>query len=80
MLNDQQPVSKETNNHSPTQLLRFAEVQKLTGLSRTAIYTLAREKHFPAPLKISIRSSAWVSSEVSEWLQNKIAERDATSK
>jgi prophage regulatory protein len=57
------------------QLLRLRDVQSTTGLSRSAIYDLASRGHFPPPIKISPRASAWVAAEVDAWIERKIAER-----
>lgn len=56
-------------------LLRLREVQTTTGLSRSAIYDLASRGHFPAPVKIGPRASAWVAAEIDAWIEHKIAER-----
>ena len=49
-------------------LLRRAEVEKRTGLSRSAIYRLMREEKFPAPVKIGKRAVRWPQSEISEFI------------
>lgn len=56
------------------QLLRLPQVRDATGLARSTIYALVAEGKFPAPIKASQRASAWVSSEVSEWIERRIAE------
>lgn len=47
-----------------------------TGLSRSHIYALAQQGKFPKPTKLSERSSAWVESEVQEWIESRIKVRD----
>ena len=49
-------------------LLRRAEVEKRTGLSRSAIYRLMREENFPAPVKIGKRAVRWPQSEINEFI------------
>lgn len=56
-------------------LIRLPEVQELTGLGRSAIYDMAGRNEFPAPVKISVRASAWVECEVIEWIDSRIAQR-----
>lgn len=58
-------------------LIRIKEVQELTGISKPYIYALANKGLFPKPVKLSARSSAWVSTEVLEWIENRIVERDS---
>ena len=58
------------------QLLKLTEVVTKTGLSRSQIYALAQQGRFPKPIKQSERSSAWVASEVDDWIESKIQIRD----
>lgn len=57
-------------------LIRLKEVQEMTGLCRSAIYTVAG---FPRPIKLPSndgskgRAVAWVESEVSQWITSTIA-------
>ena len=55
-------------------LLRLETVKEITGLSRSTIYA---DPNFPRPVKIGERSVAWVESEISEWIDARIAERTA---
>ncbi|MBS0570016.1 MAG: AlpA family transcriptional regulator [Proteobacteria bacterium] len=57
-------------------LIRLPEVKKLTGLCRSAIYEKIRVD-FPRQVKIGDRGSAWVESEVEQWIASRIAARDA---
>ncbi|EHH7740659.1 MULTISPECIES: helix-turn-helix transcriptional regulator [Enterobacteriaceae] len=58
-------------------LIRLSEVQKRTGYSKAWIYRLLKEKRFPQSVKIGSRSIAFVESEVDEWINQRIEERDA---
>lgn len=55
--------------------LRLPEVQARTGLSRSAIFALVQKHQFPAPVKPvpGGRTSAWVDTEVSAWIEQRIA-------
>jgi len=55
-------------------LLRLPEVMRRTGMCRAKIYKLCKVSGFPKPLRLHGRSSAWVESEVQEWIANIIAE------
>jgi len=49
--------------------LRLPAVEDRTGLKRAQLYSLARQGLFPKPVKIGIRASAWLESEVISWAQ-----------
>ena len=53
-------------------LIRLPEVQSMTGLNRNLIYEI---EDFPRPVKISTRCSAWVQSEVQEWIKKRISQQ-----
>ncbi|MGZ5198287.1 MAG: helix-turn-helix transcriptional regulator [Telluria sp.] len=57
-------------------LIRLREVLRLSGLSRSAVYQKIKVGEFPAQVKTSVRSSAWVLSEVVAWKNARIAARD----
>ena len=54
-------------------LLRRAEVQHITGLSRSSLYRKIAAHEFSAPIQISEKSVAWIESEVELWIAKKIA-------
>ncbi len=51
-------------------LIRLPEVQRLTGLGKTTIYTLERRGRFPRRRKLTPRASAWLESEVILWIES----------
>lgn len=53
-------------------LLRRAEVEKRTGLSRSHLFELIRRGDFPAPIPLAGRSRAWVESDVQGWIDARI--------
>lgn len=58
--------------HTPSfrnqdRIIRITEVMAMTGLSRSGIYAAIKEGTFPAQLKLSVRSSGWLESEVLAW-------------
>lgn len=55
--------------------LRINTVLSQTGLARSTIYKLMAEGDFPQPVKITSKSSAWVSSEVNDWKVSRMEER-----
>lgn len=66
-------------NSTPAQpiLLRLPDVERMTGIKRSMIYRLEGEGRFPRKVKIGEHASAWVASEVAEWVAARISARDA---
>ena len=62
---------------SDNRLVRIKEVLKLTGLSKSYIYQLAKENLFPKPIRLveGGTASAWLLSEVNSWIERRIADR-----
>jgi prophage regulatory protein len=58
------------------QLIKLYEVLDMTALSRSSLYALIAKGQFPAPVKIGPRASAWNHSEIADWIDARIAERD----
>ncbi|MBL6749441.1 MAG: AlpA family phage regulatory protein [Nevskia sp.] len=56
----------------PESLLRRQEVQARTSLSRSQLYQLIKDKRFPAPIQLSVRTVAWVQSEIDAWVTSRI--------
>jgi prophage regulatory protein len=54
-------------------LLKLPEVESLSGLKQTSIYTQAKTGVFPPPIKLTARSSAWIEDEVAEVNRARIA-------
>jgi prophage regulatory protein len=52
-------------------VIRFPELQKIVGLSRTSIWRLERQRKFPAHLNLSSRAVAWRRREVEQWLRER---------
>lgn len=63
--------AKPEGNESPNDLIRQKEVSKLTGLSRTTIYTLIQRGDFPNSVKLSTRNIAWRRGDIWEWINSK---------
>ena len=65
--------------------IRLPEVIKRTGICRSGIYAKLRfnskrpqdyDSSFPKPVSISTNRVAWVESEIDEWIENKIQQRN----
>jgi prophage regulatory protein len=64
---------------SPETFLRLRQVRALVGFGRTQIYRRINEDTFPRPVRLGPQSVAWVESEVREWMQQRILERDESA-
>lgn len=60
------------NEPAPERLLRLPEVISQTGLNRNSIYQI---EDFPKPIKIGARATAWVQSEVQDWIKKRISQQ-----
>lgn len=60
-------------------LLRIKEVVKLTGLSKSYIYQLAKTDQFPKQISLIAggTSVAWLESEVNDWIKSRVQNRDS---
>ena len=65
-------MSEKKVFESRERLIRLPEVIAQTGLNRNSVYQI---DDFPRPLKVGARASAWVQSEVQEWIQKRIRQR-----
>ena len=61
-------------------LFRIDHVKAKTGLGKSSIYRLMEEDKFPKSVKLTDRSVGWVASEINEWIEQRIAERDEANK
>ena len=52
--------------------LRLPKVKQLTGFGRSQIYHLIKQGKFPKQIHIGPKSVAWLDSEVSEWMKQRI--------
>jgi len=57
-----------------SRFIKRKEVEAITSLSTATIYRLMAEGKFPRQVKVTGRSVAWLESEVSEWVDQKIAD------
>lgn len=55
--------------------LNLREVQRLSGLGKTSIYRYMAEGSFPRNVSLGGRSVAWVSTEIEDWMRDRMEER-----
>lgn len=79
-VNKQQNVSIPSTLQIP-RMIPLKQVIHYTALSSTTIYEMINKKSdrydptFPVQVKLSRGRVAWVESEVSDWIENKMADR-----
>jgi len=61
------PVTRESDR-----LLRLPEVQRLTGLRRSAIYEQMQRGIFPRSVKAGPRAATWSEAAVQSWIAHRI--------
>jgi prophage regulatory protein len=60
-------------------ILRLNDVKSKTGLARSTIYKYIDIGTFPKPVPLGGRSVGWVESEVHEWIETAIQQRNAVN-
>lgn len=58
-------------------LLRLDEVCEMAGIGKTCAYKMIGEGIFPKPVNIRGRAVRWVSTEIENWILERMEERDA---
>ena len=56
------------------QIIRLKDVIALTGLSRSTIYLRMVQGKFTNKINLGSRAVGWISSEVNEWIEERIRE------
>ncbi|SOE66790.1 transcriptional regulator, AlpA family [Burkholderia sp. D7] len=72
--------AKETpalSSANPPRFLRLKEVMHRTGYGRSSIYAHVLGGKFPHPVSLGGRAVGWVESEVTQWMADCVAARDA---
>ncbi|WP_444984895.1 helix-turn-helix transcriptional regulator [Halomonas mongoliensis] len=63
----QEHAAQETGGRQK-RLMRWPEVERLTGISRSSLTSMAANGLFPRPVQVSVHITAFLSHEVYEWL------------
>lgn len=59
-----------------SRLLRRKHVEEKTSLSRACIYAFMKKGRFPNPIHLSNNTVAWLETEIDEWINQCIEERN----
>jgi prophage regulatory protein len=57
-------------------IIKLPEVIRKVGLGKTEIYQRISEGTFPKQVRLGGRSVGWVESEIDDWIEKRISERD----
>ncbi len=59
--------------------IRISEVMSMTGMKTTSIYRMQAASKFPHSVPLPGSRSAWLESEVLQWMQERVAMREAAT-
>jgi prophage regulatory protein len=62
---------------TPRTILRRPDVEKRTGLKRAHLYKLIKLGQFPKQVKLSERAVGWDSTEVEQWIAERLQQKRA---
>lgn len=71
----------EFKDKGPLRVLRRCEVEAITGLSRSSIYSKLKENDkrpndydpdFPRPVRLGLRAVGWLESDIQQWLRARV--------
>ena len=65
------PSNTSTSLPSDDRAIRLPEVSRITGRSKTMIYSDARKGLFPKGFKIGLKARAWSLNEINAWLESR---------
>ena len=64
----------------PHRIIRKHELPQFVGYSKSQIAAMIAQGTFPAPVPFGPKIKVWLESEIIEWQQQKIAERETAPK
>lgn len=68
-------VLRDAGTAEAERFMRLPEVVAVCGLPASSIYDRMRRVDFPKPVPLAGKSVAWLSSEIRQWMQSRIASR-----
>lgn len=72
LLRDTEALAPALASSPPDRLMRLPEVQRLTGLGRSAIYQQMKEGFFPRSVKVGPRAASWSEAAVQAWIRQRL--------
>jgi len=70
-------MKQQTTFDPNDKLLSIGEVQRILRISKSRIYTLISMDEFPLPIRVGQSKKFWLSSEIQNYLQTRLDERNA---
>ncbi len=58
-------------------IVKLPRAIQISGLSRARLYEQINKGTFPKPVKLGARSVGWLQSEIIDWLDRRVEEREA---
>ena len=68
----------DITENSPV-LISRKRVLEIVGMGSTSLYKLIGQEEFPKPVRVG-RSSRWVKSEITQWVNQVVESRDMLNK
>jgi prophage regulatory protein len=65
-------ISGDFMTITDTKVIRFSELQKKIGLSRSTIFRLERDGKFPKHIQLGPKSTGWLMHQVDEWILSRM--------
>ena len=65
-------IEQDTALDGEVSFIRLPEVLVICGLSRSTVYAYVQRGEFPAPVRLTTRTSGWVRGEVMAWARGRI--------
>ena len=62
-------VDRRAKQPPEIRFIRIKEVTAICGMSKTTVYEAIKHAGFPKPVRLYGRTTAWVKSEVLQWVQ-----------
>jgi prophage regulatory protein len=69
VMKQDEPLTGNSSQSAELRLIRLKEVLAICGKSRSSVYDAIKKGEFPAPIKLHGRSSAWIMSEILQWVE-----------
>lgn len=69
------PTAKEPQPQVERHIMRRDEVERKTGFKRAHIYNLMKEGKFPQAKRIGLRAVGWDSTEIEQWVTDRLAQQ-----
>lgn len=65
--------AQDQRDQARSRILRRPEVERRTGLSRSAIYALMAKQGFPAAIPLTAKAVGWLESSIDSWIDERVS-------